>query len=433
MNVTVASVSVRIRNGLSGLLARRVAPLATCLLLAVTTSHAADLKVSVPLDPASLPTADGNVLVYELNVRNLDPKACERLVDVWADGGGGASPVVQHYQGDAIAANALAYTHDMKRAPPGSALPGMSSPVDVPAGGGVVVYFFIRLANAQPPPPVLRHRLVFTPCIGNGGLQSVGYNVPVSRVPPVVIGLPFRGDGWVAGDSVNAKGTHRRTLIPVRDAAGNPLSGQFHVPERYAIDWVVTDNLGRRAVGDVTRNQSYLAFGKQVIAVADGVIAGTRDGYPEQTPPHGPPNANEQMAAGNYIMEQIGDQRYAFYAHLRPHSLLVKQGEHVKRGQVIALLGNTGNSTEPHLHFHVSNGPDPLQSEGVPYVFDNFEATGQVSGMNEVTGRFDDMLRHVPMRQVARMPADFSVLRAGASAVDASSPGVPSVPRADAH
>jgi murein DD-endopeptidase len=394
-----------------------VVPLATCLLLMATPLHAESLTVNVPRNPSPLPTAEGHVLVYELNVRNTDPQSCAKLIDVKASGGSGASLIEQHYQGDAIPANTLAYTRDMEKAPPGA-----SGSVDVPPGGGVVVYFFIRVADSRPLPPLLHHTLAFRPCAVPGGVHAVAYDVPIDSARPLVVGLPFSGDGWVAGDSVNPNGVHRRTLIPVRDASGKKLPGQFHVPERYAIDWVISDNQGRRAVGDVHRNQSYLAFGKQVLAVADGVIAGTRDGYPEQTPPKIPPNGNEQMAAGNYIMEKLGDQQYAFYAHLQPGSLLVKQGDRVKRGQPIALLGNTGNSSEPHLHFHVSDRPDPLQSEGVPYVFDHFAQTGQVGGMNESTGVFDETLWHVPEPRVARMPGDFSVLKASPDIVGSPSP-----------
>jgi murein DD-endopeptidase MepM/ murein hydrolase activator NlpD len=63
----------------------------------------------------------------------------------------------------------------------------------------------------------------------------------------------------------------------------------------------------------------------------------------------------------------LGGGTYAFYAHLQPGSLRVKNGDRVTRGRVLGLLGNSGNSTEPHLHFHVSDGMSPLGSEGLPY------------------------------------------------------------------
>ncbi len=391
-------------------------------------AQAANLVVSVLHAPSVLPTTKARVLVYELNVRNLDTSACARLIDVHAHGGSGESAIEQHYQGWTIPANTTAYTRDMARVPDppaGSVPPGTPPPVDLPAGGGAAIFFFMTLGDGKPAPSVLKHTLEFASCTGAAGIQTVAYDVPVLNEAPVVIGLPFRGAGWVAGDSANAKGTHRRTLIPVRDATGKPQAGQFHVPERYAIDWIVVDEDARRATGPIDHNAGYLAFGKEIIAVADGVIARTRDGYPEQTPPHGPPNPTVEMAAGNYIMQDIGGGHFAFYAHLQPGSLHVAKGERVKRGQVLALLGNTGNSTEAHLHFHVSNADDPLVSEGLPFVFDHFQETGQVDGMNEATGLFDDDLHYAPIERSALMPASFSVLTTSAAA---ASPLLPAPP-----
>lgn len=68
-------------------------------------------------------------------------------------------------------------------------------------------------------------------------------------------------------------------------------------------------------------------------------------------------------------MIKIGDGRFAFYAHMQPHSLRVHVGEHVKQGQVIGLLGNTGNTDAPHLHFQIMNSPDSWTADGLPFEF----------------------------------------------------------------
>jgi murein DD-endopeptidase MepM/ murein hydrolase activator NlpD len=86
-----------------------------------------------------------------------------------------------------------------------------------------------------------------------------------------------------------------------------------------------------------------------------------------------------QTAGGNYVVVDIGKGRYAFYAHMQPDSLKVKLGDTVKTGQVIGLLGNTGNSDAAHLHFHVMDGPSPLLSNGLPFVFDQFTGEGLVT------------------------------------------------------
>ncbi|MGH2583434.1 MAG: M23 family metallopeptidase, partial [Dehalococcoidia bacterium] len=95
-------------------------------------------------------------------------------------------------------------------------------------------------------------------------------------------------------------------------------------------------------------------------------------------------------AGGNHVVVDIGGGRFAFYAHLQPGSLRVQVGEGVTRGQVIGLLGNTGNSDAPHLHFHVMDGPEPLASNGLPYVFRSFESEGTL------TNTVDDLVEGQP-------------------------------------
>jgi murein DD-endopeptidase MepM/ murein hydrolase activator NlpD len=84
-----------------------------------------------------------------------------------------------------------------------------------------------------------------------------------------------------------------------------------------------------------------------------------------------------ETIGGNLIILDIGDSRYAVYAHLQPGSLRVGLGDRVKRGQVLALVGNSGNSTGPHLHFQVVDRNSLLASEGVPYLIDSFEVRGK--------------------------------------------------------
>jgi len=76
---------------------------------------------------------------------------------------------------------------------------------------------------------------------------------------------------------------------------------------------------------------------------------------------------------GNFIVLALGDGQFAQYVHLQPGSLRVKSGDHVKRGQVLAHVGNSGDARWPHLHFQVSDSPDILASEGLPYLVDQFK------------------------------------------------------------
>ncbi|HZA21424.1 MAG TPA: M23 family metallopeptidase, partial [Dehalococcoidia bacterium] len=76
----------------------------------------------------------------------------------------------------------------------------------------------------------------------------------------------------------------------------------------------------------------------------------------------------------------LGGGNYALYAHFQPGSIRVKEGDRVKQGDVLALVGSSGNSLAPHLHFHVMDGPLSLASNGVPYIVDSFTVTGRSAG-----------------------------------------------------
>ena len=137
--------------------------------------------------------------------------------------------------------------------------------------------------------------------------------------------------------------------------------------------------------GDNTQNESYVDYGADIIAVADGTISSTVDkldaNAPGVLPADDPvlgPQITVETVDGNHIVEDIGGGAYAFYAHLEKGSVLVKPGDTVKKGQVIAKLGNTGNANVSHMHFHLMNGPSVLGSDGIPYVLDTFDYAGQV-------------------------------------------------------
>lgn len=186
-----------------------------------------------------------------------------------------------------------------------------------------------------------------------------------------VLGPPLRGEGWLIANGPDSVSGHRRGLIAAE--------GSYAIAQRFAIDHVKLDSTGRTYTGDQAKNESYYAEGVDALAVADGVVAATKDGIPENVPgvnSRAVPITLETVG-GNYVIIDIGRGRYAFYAHLKPGSLRVRPGDRVRRGQVVGLVGNSGNSTEPHLHFHVMDGTLPLGSEGVPYVYETFELVGR--------------------------------------------------------
>lgn len=110
--------------------------------------------------------------------------------------------------------------------------------------------------------------------------------------------------------------------------------------------------------------------------MADATVAAAADGVAEPTKVVADRKVALREAAGNYVALDLGDGCYAFYEHLQPGSVRVQPGEHVRRGQVIARLGYTGQSTGPHLHFHVANAAAPLDAEGQPYELERFRLLG---------------------------------------------------------
>ena len=189
--------------------------------------------------------------------------------------------------------------------------------------------------------------------------------------PAIVVAPPLRGAGWVVGngccDTITA---HRGTVLPV--------NGANHVAERFAIDFVQIDPMGRLFEGPPSQLalSSYPYFGDPIYAAAKGRVVGVLDGVAE-TPAGGfPPNPTAETAGSNHVVVDIGHGRFAFYAHMQPGSIRVKVGQKVGVGQVIGLLGNTGNSDGPHLHFHVMDSPEPLASNGLPFRFSAFSVHG---------------------------------------------------------
>ena len=164
------------------------------------------------------------------------------------------------------------------------------------------------------------------------------------------------------------------------------MNGRISVAQRYAVDWEQLDASGRIYTGPQEKLESYTIFGKPTLAVADGRVVSVVDGLPEQTPGKFPSNLPLAEADGNSVILDLGSRRYALYAHLQPGSIKVRVGDNVKPGQVIGLVGDSGNSIAPHLHFQVTDGPDSLSSNGLPYEIRSFQVTGKTPG----TEAFDE-------------------------------------------
>ena len=113
-------------------------------------------------------------------------------------------------------------------------------------------------------------------------------------------------------------------------------------------------------------------------------------------------------------MVDLGDGNLAFYAHLQRHSLAVRVGDRVRKGQRIGLLGNTGNSTAPHLHFQISSNASPLDSNGLPYRFTRFGSTGTVTDIDALfSGRPTPVGPRLAGAHRRQLPLDLEVVDFG--------------------
>jgi|GEM_PF-1875501 len=171
-----------------------------------------------------------------------------------------------------------------------------------------------------------------------------------------------------------------------RSSAGGPLPELNHhaddPAQRYAYDFYVPNAIGWPGTPWARSNEAFLAYGKDVLAPADGTVVRVVDGQPEGNPPRSSPEASKKPA-GNHVVIQI-DHAYVVLAHLKTGSVHVKSGQRVRRGDRIAQCGNSGQSTMPHVHIHIQDKPHVGRGKGVPLVFR--DACGRV--VAPITGEF---------------------------------------------
>jgi murein DD-endopeptidase len=315
------------------------------------------LVLQVPIAPTPM-RADAKIhLVYELHLTNFGrDKVTLTEIQVLGDEQG-AEPLVS-YTGEALShIFALVYTPREQPETP-----------CISAGVQAVVFFWLTLESSANVPHALNHRVTFRVNGGDDDSESIleGGKTEVCTDRPPLLGPPLRGGNWLAVNGPSNAPRHRRGLIPSQ--------GKAAISQRFAIDWVQINLNGKMFAGDGKVNADHYAYGAEVLAVADGTVVAIKDGIPENAPgldSRAVPITLETVS-GNYIMLDLERDRYAFYAHLIPGSLGVQSGDKVKRGDILGLVGNSGNSTAPHLHFHVGNGIQPLGAEGLPYEFDAF-------------------------------------------------------------
>lgn len=175
-------------------------------------------------------------------------------------------------------------------------------------------------------------------------------------------GLPLSGDVWALSGPTSGNGHHRSLAT-----------------QEFGYDFLSLNSKGKTHKGKGLKNTDYHCFKKEILSPCDGIVVKVADGLQDNTDLKCEEKISlkkinkyglTHVLAGNYIVIKHGDE-YSYFCHCFRGSIRVKEGELVKKSDVIALVGNSGNSTAPHLHFHISDGPEFMTSRSLPIKFCN--------------------------------------------------------------
>jgi hypothetical protein len=198
--------------------------------------------------------------------------------------------------------------------------------------------------------------------------------------------LPFEGTWCVAKGGVTKADSHSWGIVS----------------QRYAYDFLIPARNGDPApIPSVL--QSFLCFDRPILSPADGVVVQVCDRIRDfPYPGTGWMDWKVTDLRGNHVLIRHDNGYYSLLAHLKQHSVIVQPGQHVRKGETLGLCGNSGRSTEPHLHFQIQDGPSFWAANGVPTRFHEYkveEADAALKACNEfihagmwVTNEADDCL-----------------------------------------
>jgi murein DD-endopeptidase MepM/ murein hydrolase activator NlpD len=371
----------------------RIAPLFACLMLMSTPAVArrAELPresfdIVVPKAPAPALVAGRAQLFYELHLTNFNAEPLEprrlRITDPET------GRVLAEFADEALRRRL-------------ATVPAGGKDAAIAPGRRVVVFVEMDLPM-DGVPRRLAHEIAYA---ADGATFTVaGPEVAVDATPPVVLGPPLAGGPWVAVHAAEWPRGHRRV--------GYTVGGRTRIPGRFAVDFVAVDDQGRTTHGDKDRPSDALGYGADVLAVADATVLAAREGVEESPSIAGNPKHAIGDAAGDYVALRLPGGRVAFYEHLKPGSVRVKAGDRVRRGQVVGALGFTGDTTGPHLHFHVADGDTPPGGEGVPFAIDRFTLLGRYVDVGGLGARsWDPVPAGLDPRRAGEWPDANAVVR----------------------
>lgn len=331
------------------------------------------LDIRTPFEPTLVPSDGFNYVIYELHVQNYtsEPLALQEL-EIF-DASSTPNSTIAAFTGPQLHERLLPIGAD-------------KIDDDHPLEGGKRAVALICLAfdDTGTIPEKLGHRVLV------GDSLAEGPTIGIRHTELKVLAPPVTGTDWVADNGPSLHSHHRTGLF----VAG----GRAHISRRFAIDWKQIEQ-DTTYSGDARDVRSYFSYGEKVYAVADATVVSAKDGFPDNIPRTAAgfntavPLTMENVA-GNAIVLDLGDGQFAHYAHLKPGSVLVKGGDRVRRGDLLAQIGNSGDARWPHLHFQVATSPDILASEGVPFLIDSYR-------VRDEEGAWKIRTREYPMGDIA--------------------------------
>jgi hypothetical protein len=190
---------------------------------------------------------------------------------------------------------------------------------------------------------------------------------------PVVVGAPVSAGTWYMSEGCCADDTHHRRGV-------EPVNGVLEVPQRYAIDVFKLDDQHRRGSATRPSSTAYCPTGSPFCRLRRALVVAAQDGLANNTEiPHPTNLASIKETVGNHVIVRLSEGVYVLYAHMDPGSVAVRVGDRVTRGQQLGLIGSSGISTTPHLHFQILLTPTYFPADSKPYAFDTFTLLGRIT------------------------------------------------------
>jgi murein DD-endopeptidase len=374
--------------------------------LAQSSARPSPVEVVAPKPPMPVMIEGKRVLVYELHITNFGPSSLTLAgIQVFASEGKSSSDKtggvkLADYMGPSLfellhpvdESSQMTMSESSQMASPGN-------PAKLDIGHRVIAFMYV-IVPGDLRISAVRHRLLFDvadPLRSKGAPNDESVLddvvVPVLQESPSVLAPPFKNGVWLAGNGPSNTSVHRRSVMAI--------DGRTYISQRFAIDWVLVGNNGNTFHDSRERNENFWGFGQPVLAVADGEVTDVVDGIPDNIPGK-LPLVTLQNILGNHITERIAADTYVTFAHLKQGSIHVRLHQGIKRGTMLAQVGNSGNSTGTHLHFQVTDGNSALAAEGIPFVFDKFRLLG--------FGKDFEEDHHPDLPRSRTLPADDSVV-----------------------